>query len=109
IPPRDVGAKCAANVAWSVSFWPASSPPVLVQRTRLLPQLLTRTGAPNGLGQVAGFSPERWPPSHRNGGRLRVGIHGRLQFADRALQRAVNPNRSGRLCCEVIGAARPPA
>src|ERR1700688_1263287 len=35
-------------------------------------------------GTVAGFTSERWPASTRNGGRLRVGIHGRLQseFAD---------------------------
>jgi hypothetical protein len=43
------------------------------QRDRLLPQLLTRTGAQKNLGQVAGFISERWPASNRNGVRLQLG------------------------------------
>jgi hypothetical protein len=50
-----------------------------LQRTKLLPQLLTRTGTLNRPCRVAGFVSERWPASARNGGRLRVGIPGRLQ------------------------------
>src|SRR5258706_11153864 len=72
--------------AWSrSSAWPASSPPVLVQRTRLLPQLLTRTGAPICAATVAHFKSVRRPASRRNGGPLRVGLGGPLQsdFAGR--------------------------
>jgi hypothetical protein len=49
------------------------------ERTRLLPQLLTRTGILNRPCRVAGFTSERWPASARNGGRLHVGIPGRLR------------------------------
>jgi len=31
------------------------------------------------VGTATGFASETWPASERNGGRLRVGIHGRLQ------------------------------
>lgn len=61
------------------------------QRTKLLPQLLTRTGVLNRPCQVAGFVSERWPASARNGGRLRVGIPSRLQseFARDAQNRRI--------------------
>jgi hypothetical protein len=48
-------------------------PSVLVQRMRLLPQLLTQTGVPNIAAGTARLPPEWWPASRRNGGPLHVG------------------------------------
>ena len=39
-----------------------------------MPQLLTRTGTLNRPCRVAGLMSERWPASHRRGGRLQPGI-----------------------------------
>src|SRR6187402_3807022 len=53
-------------------------PSVRVQRTRLLPQLLTRTRVPNIAARLARLPPERWPTSRRNGGPLQVGTMARF-------------------------------
>ena len=45
-----------------------------------MPEWLTRRETPQSIaGRVAGFKSEWWPTSNRNGGRLRLGIPGRLQ------------------------------
>ena len=47
-----------------------------------MPELLTRE--PSEGGRLAAFKSEWWPASARNGGRLHVGKHGRIEseFAD---------------------------
>ena len=45
-----------------------------------MPELLTRAETPQSIAsRVAGFNSEWWPTSNRNGGRLPLGIPGRLQ------------------------------
>jgi len=43
----------------------------------VMPKLLTQVGCLQPL-KVAGHWSESWPASHRNGGRLQVGIPGRI-------------------------------
>ncbi|MEG3178931.1 hypothetical protein U1872_22145, partial [Sphingomonas sp. RB3P16] len=57
-----------------VSFLLAGiSPSILVQRTRLLPQLLTRTGLLNAATDPARLPLEWWPALRRNGRPLHIG------------------------------------
>ena len=53
-------------------------PSVRMQRTRLLPQLLTQTRVPNITAGLARLPPEWWPASRRNGGPLQVGTMARF-------------------------------
>ena len=62
------------------------------QRTRLLPQLLTRTGILYRPCRVAGFTSERWPASRRNPWPASIGIRspcrGRLVLVQRSDRRS---------------------
>src|SRR5579859_2781211 len=53
-------------------------PSVRMQRTRLLPQLLTQTGVPNIAANPARLPLEWWPTSRRYGGSLHVGAVARF-------------------------------